>query len=86
MSQRLHLTKHWGNYLLMDTQTEESLFRFRIPSGIHLACQTLTGLTLEHLPRSGSLGRVRRFRKGTDIWRPEDRADRIYRFQEKESS
>ena len=47
----------------------------------HLACQTLTGLTLEHLPRSGSLGRIRRFRKGADIWRPEDRADRIYFLQ-----
>lgn len=44
----------------------------------HLACQTLTRLTLEHLPTDGSLGRTRRYRKGTDIWRPDDRADRIY--------
>lgn len=44
----------------------------------HLACQTLTGITLEHLPRDGSLGRVRSFPKGADIWRPDDRADRIY--------
>ncbi len=44
----------------------------------HLACQTLTGITLEHLPRDGSLGRLRSFVKGADIWRPTDRADRIY--------
>lgn len=44
----------------------------------HLSCHTLTGLTLEHLPKDGSLGRVRCYRKGTDIWRPDDRADRIY--------
>lgn len=44
----------------------------------HLACQTLTGLALEHLPRDGSLGRIRRYRKGEDIWQPDDRADRIY--------
>lgn len=44
----------------------------------HLACQTLTGITLEHLPRDGSLGCVRSFAKGADIWCPADRADRIY--------
>jgi len=44
----------------------------------HLACQTLTGLTLEHLPRDGSLGRVRHYRKNAVVWRPNDRADRIY--------
>ena len=44
----------------------------------HLSCQTLTRLTLEHLPRDGSLGRTRRYEKNADIWLPEDRADRIY--------
>jgi CRP-like cAMP-binding protein len=44
----------------------------------HLSCHTLTGLTLEHLSKDGSVGRVRRYGKGADIWRPEDRADRIY--------
>lgn len=44
----------------------------------HLSCQTMTGLTIERLPRDGSLGRVKRYRKGTDIWRTDDRADRIY--------
>ncbi|MCA1574071.1 MAG: Crp/Fnr family transcriptional regulator [Acidobacteria bacterium] len=44
----------------------------------HLCCQGLTGLTLEHLPKDDSLGRVRLYRKGADIWRPDDRADRIY--------
>jgi len=44
----------------------------------HLACHTLTGITLECLPRDGTLGVVRKFAKGTEIWRPNDRADRIY--------
>ncbi len=44
----------------------------------HLSCQAMTGLTLEHLPEDGSLGRVRTYRKGADLWRPDDRADRIY--------
>lgn len=44
----------------------------------HLPCQALTGFTLEHLSKDGSLGRIKRFRKGADIWRPDDRADRIY--------
>ena len=44
----------------------------------HLSCHNLTGLSLEHLPKDGSLGRVRRYRKGADIWRPDDRANRIY--------
>ena len=44
----------------------------------HLSCNTLTGLSLEHLPKDGSLGRTRRYRKGIDIWRPDDRANRIH--------
>jgi len=44
----------------------------------HLACHTLTGITLEYLPRDGTLGLVRKFAKGTAIWHPNDRADRIY--------
>lgn len=44
----------------------------------HLSCHTLTGLSLEHLPKDSSLGRTRRFRKGADLWRPDDRADHIY--------
>lgn len=44
----------------------------------HRACETLTGLTISHLPQEESLGRARRYRKGAYIWRPEDRADRIY--------
>ena len=35
-------------------------------------------MALEHLPQDGSLGRPRRYRKGADVWRPDDRADRIY--------
>ena len=44
----------------------------------HRDCETLTGITLDHLPRDGSLGRVRRFAKGAYVWQPDDRADRIY--------
>lgn len=38
----------------------------------------LTSITLDHLPRDGSLGRVRRYAKGTHLWQSEDAADRIY--------
>jgi CRP-like cAMP-binding protein len=44
----------------------------------HRDCEALTGITLDHLPRDGSLGRVRHFKKGAFLWQPEDAADRIY--------
>jgi len=44
----------------------------------HRDCEALTGITLDHLPRDGSLGRVRRFAKGAFLWRPDGAADRIY--------
>jgi CRP/FNR family transcriptional regulator, cyclic AMP receptor protein len=44
----------------------------------HRDCEALTGITLDHLPRDGSLGRVRRFAKGAFLWHPDDAADRIY--------
>jgi CRP/FNR family transcriptional regulator len=44
----------------------------------HRDCDALTGLSLDHLPRDGSLGRVRRFAKGAYIWQQDDLADRIY--------
>jgi CRP/FNR family cyclic AMP-dependent transcriptional regulator len=44
----------------------------------HRDCEALTGITLDHLPRDGSLGRVRRFAKGAFVWQPDDAADRIY--------
>jgi CRP-like cAMP-binding protein len=44
----------------------------------HLPCHELTSFTLERLPKDSTLGRIKRFRKGADIWRPDDRADRIY--------
>lgn len=44
----------------------------------HRDCEALTGITLDHLPRDRSLGRVRRFAKGADVWQPDDLADRIY--------
>jgi len=47
----------------------------------HRDCEELPGITLDHLPRDGSLGRVRRFAKGAYLWRPDDAADRIYFLQ-----
>jgi len=44
----------------------------------HRACQTLTGLTLDSLPRDGSVGRSSQQARNTPIWTPEDPADRIY--------
>jgi CRP/FNR family transcriptional regulator, cyclic AMP receptor protein len=44
----------------------------------HRDCEALTGITLDHLPRDGTLGRVRRFAKGAFLWEPHDLADRIY--------
>lgn len=44
----------------------------------HRDCESLTGLTLDHLPHDGSLGRVRRFARGAYVWQSDDLADRIY--------
>ena len=44
----------------------------------HRDCEALTGITIDHLPRDGSLGRVRRFAKGAYLWQADDAADRIY--------
>jgi CRP-like cAMP-binding protein len=48
------------------------------PKSHHRNGEALTGITLDHLPRDGSLGRVRRFAKGAYVWQPDDVADRIY--------
>jgi CRP/FNR family transcriptional regulator, cyclic AMP receptor protein len=45
---------------------------------VHDDCEGLTGITLAHLPHDGSLGRVRRYAKGTPVWQPDDAADRFY--------
>jgi CRP/FNR family cyclic AMP-dependent transcriptional regulator len=44
----------------------------------HRSCAMLSRLTVEHVPRDGSLGRVRKIRKDVDIWQAEDPGDRIY--------
>jgi CRP/FNR family cyclic AMP-dependent transcriptional regulator len=44
----------------------------------HRSCLGLTGITVQHIPRDGSLGRVRRYRKDSYIWQPADAADRVY--------
>jgi CRP-like cAMP-binding protein len=40
--------------------------------------EALTGITLDHLPRDGALGRVRRLAKGAYLWHADDAADRVY--------
>jgi CRP/FNR family cyclic AMP-dependent transcriptional regulator len=44
----------------------------------HRDGETASGITLDHLPSDGSLGRVRRLAKSADVWQPDDVADRIY--------
>lgn len=57
-------------------------YPFEFPPGEHQNCRTLTELTLDHLPRDGSLGRLRRYRKGADVWQPDDRPDCLYFLQQ----
>ncbi len=56
-------------------------YPFEFPPNQHQECQTLTELTIEHLPPDGSLGKFSRYRKGADVWRPDDVQDRIYFLQ-----
>jgi len=44
----------------------------------HFDCEALNGLTLDHLPRDGSVGRIRRFAKGVELWQPDDPTDRLF--------
>lgn len=44
----------------------------------HRTCQTLTEMTIQRLPEEKNLGRLRRYPKGADIWRPDDPSDRVY--------
>lgn len=44
----------------------------------HRSCRALTGITVQHIPRAGSSGRSRSYRKGQNIWEPADLADRIF--------
>ncbi len=53
-------------------------YPFEFPPDQHQDCQTLTELTIEHLPQDGSLGRVLRYRKGAFVWQPDDLQDKIY--------
>ncbi len=60
--------------------SDETLKRYEaeFPQGEHGDCRALTALTLDHLPRDGSLGQPHRVPHGADVWQPEDRSDRIY--------
>lgn len=44
----------------------------------HHDCEILTGLTVESIPRDGSLGQARNYRKGDSIWKPDDRSDSVF--------
>lgn len=48
----------------------------------HRTCQTMTEMTLHHLPLIGGLGQLRQYAAGADIWRPEDQSDRVYFVQQ----
>ena len=48
------------------------------PLAEHQACEMLTRLTIEQVPRDGSLGRIRKIRKDVDIWQSEDPGDRLF--------
>ena len=45
---------------------------------LHRDCEALTELTLNHLPRDGSLGQSRRCHKGSTVWYHNDLADSVY--------
>ncbi len=55
-----------------DKDTTEPRFRS------HRDCMTLTGITLEHLPRDPSLGKLRRYPKGALLWTAEVSEHFIY--------
>ena len=63
------------NYMPQDAESDRHPFRD------HGSCTALTDLTLKHLSNDPSLGRRRRYSKGSDIWHAEDRADRLYLLQ-----
>lgn len=60
--------------------SDDTLKRYKpeFPHGEHADCRALTALTLDHLPRDGSLGQPRRFQRGANLWLPDDRSDRLY--------
>jgi CRP/FNR family transcriptional regulator, cyclic AMP receptor protein len=44
----------------------------------HFDCEALTGIAGTHVPRDGSLGRVRHYAKGAELWQSDDAADRLF--------
>ena len=56
-------------------------YPFEFPPNQHTDCETLSELTIEHLPHDGSLGRIFGHRKNSYIWMPDDRSDKIYFLQ-----
>ena len=53
-------------------------YPFEFPPNQHQDCETLTELTIEHLPHDGSLGRTLKYHKEEYIWQQDDRQDKIY--------
>lgn len=56
-------------------------YPFEFPPNQHQDCQTLSELTVEHLPHDGSLGRIFAHQKNSFVWLPDDRSDKIYFLQ-----
>ncbi len=44
----------------------------------HRDCEVLSKLTVDNIPHDGSLGRAGSFRRGSHIWKPDDRSDGIF--------
>ncbi len=59
----------------------KKLYPFEFPPNQHKDCRTLTELTVEHLPLDGSLGHSLKHPKGSFLWLPDDRQDKIYFLQ-----
>jgi CRP/FNR family transcriptional regulator len=47
----------------------------------HRDCEILSGLTIDNVPRDNLIGRMRRYGKGSNVWKPDDRSDSIFFLQ-----
>lgn len=50
----------------------------KFPHGEHENCQTLSRLTIEQIPADGVFGTSYEFQRRSFVWKPGDRADKIY--------
>ena len=56
----------------------EKVLNLQFPHGEHADCRALTSLTLENIPKDGTLGQKQGYERNTIVWRPDDRSDRLY--------